>query len=67
MKKYHLGIDIGSISINMVMLDQSLNIIENYYLFCQGKPFERLLQQLETVLQKYSPRCFEIVCSTGGA
>ena len=43
----YLGIDIGSISINTVLINTQKAIIENRYDFCHGKPFHKLLEVLE--------------------
>ncbi len=63
--KYYLGIDIGSISINTVVLDRSLQVIDNEYTFCHGKPFSVLLEQLKKVMGKYSPEKFDFIAFTG--
>jgi activator of 2-hydroxyglutaryl-CoA dehydratase len=34
-----LGLDIGSISLNTVVMDRNENILENHYDFCHGQPF----------------------------
>ena len=34
-----LGLDIGSISVNTVLIDKTKNIIDERYDYCQGKPF----------------------------
>jgi predicted CoA-substrate-specific enzyme activase len=41
MAKY-LGLDIGSISINTVVLDEDLNVLEERYDYCHGRPFHVL-------------------------
>lgn len=49
----HFGFDIGSISINSVVMDHHRNIIENRYDLCHGKPFELFLKILRELEQKY--------------
>ena len=41
--KYYLGLDIGSISINTVIMDDDSHIVEEHYHYCHGKPFHLLL------------------------
>ena len=64
-KNYAIGIDIGSISINIVIMDQSKEIIEDVYLYCQGKPFEKLHDYLEVLLQKYPSNTIRNLAITG--
>jgi predicted CoA-substrate-specific enzyme activase len=49
----HLGIDIGSISLNTVLIDDKHRIIENRYDYCHGKPYHRLSEILRELLEKY--------------
>jgi predicted CoA-substrate-specific enzyme activase len=53
-KEYTLGIDLGSISINTIILDQDGRVQLERYDYCQGNPFEQLKKILEEVL-KYFP------------
>jgi predicted CoA-substrate-specific enzyme activase len=38
--KYYLGIDVGSISVNTVLIDQNKNIIEEHYTRIKGEPLQ---------------------------
>ncbi|MBN2611886.1 MAG: hypothetical protein JXB00_10055, partial [Bacteroidales bacterium] len=49
----HLGIDIGSISLNTVLIDDHDSIVENRYDYCHGKPFHRLRDVLEELFEEY--------------
>jgi predicted CoA-substrate-specific enzyme activase len=64
-KNISLGIDIGSISINTVVLDQSREVLEEFYLFCHGKPFEILYNHLEGLLEKYPAETIKNMAFTG--
>ena len=48
--------DIGSVSLNTVLLDENYNVIEDYYDYVHGRPFnvlkDRLSSILKTILQK---------------
>ncbi len=48
---YYLGIDMGSISINTVILDEKGQIHYERYDYCEGRPFEQLKQILDEVLE----------------
>jgi len=47
----YLGIDIGSISVNTVILNEKLQVVEEYYDYCQGHPFRTLLDRLENIMR----------------
>ena len=45
-----IGIDIGSISINSVILDKEKNVLHENYTYCHGRPFEQLKLILDELL-----------------
>jgi predicted CoA-substrate-specific enzyme activase len=51
--KLSLGIDIGSISINTVLIDSEKNVLESSYDYCHGKPFHVLENVLNKIIKKY--------------
>jgi len=61
----HLGIDIGSISINTVLMDEKRNIIENHYNYCHGKPFHLLKTLLTDIFKRYSEESVKTIALTG--
>jgi len=63
--KYSLGIDIGSISINTIVLDQDGYVQLERYDYCQGNPFEQLRQILEEVLKDFPENEFPEIAFTG--
>ena len=42
----YLGLDIGSISINTVIVDDELNVLRERYDYCHGRPYHVLLEVL---------------------
>ncbi len=40
MDNYYLGIDVGSVSTNIVLIDEDNNLVFKRYLRTQGKPIE---------------------------
>jgi len=66
--KYYLGLDIGSVSLNTVIIDENNDIVEEYYDYVHGRPFNVLKDRLSSVLEKYpSDRLIGIsVTGTGG-
>ena len=62
---YLLGLDIGSVSLNTVILDSKHSIVENYYDFIYGRPFNVLYARLQSVLRKYPLESIKGVAITG--
>lgn len=64
-KKLHLGLDIGSISVNTVLMDQDKKIIENHYDLSHGKPFHVLRDVLSGVIERHGKDGIGVVAITG--
>jgi predicted CoA-substrate-specific enzyme activase len=47
MKECYLGVDVGSVSTNIVVMDQNKNIIDTLYIRTKGKPIEALKNALK--------------------
>ena len=52
MKKCYLGIDVGSVSTNVVVMDADGNVLDTLYIRTQGKPIQALKQGLEEMRKK---------------
>jgi predicted CoA-substrate-specific enzyme activase len=63
--KYNIGFDIGSVSINTVVLDEECNILENYYDYCHGKPFYRLKEVIKRILASFPLEDIHNIAITG--
>ncbi|MFH1320363.1 MAG: acyl-CoA dehydratase activase [Bacteroidota bacterium] len=63
--KLHLGLDIGSISINTVLIDKDRNIVENRYNYCHGKPFLVLKDILSEIIESHGTEKIGITAITG--
>ena len=61
----HFGFDLGSISINTVVMDDGKNIIENRYDQCHGKPFELFRSIFSDLEAKYGKAGIGTVGLTG--
>jgi len=63
-----LGLDIGSVSLNTVILDENFNIIRDYYDYVHGRPFNVLDFRLKSISQKYPgiPVAGMAITGTGG-
>ncbi|HNW54722.1 MAG TPA: acyl-CoA dehydratase activase, partial [Bacteroidales bacterium] len=64
-QKYHLGFDLGSISLNTVLMDEDRNIVENHYTYCEGRPFYVLKNILEDIIARYGAEQIGIIALTG--
>ncbi|MCK5730202.1 MAG: hypothetical protein KAH68_03955 [Draconibacterium sp.] len=62
---FYLGLDIGSISINTVLLDNKKNIVENRYDYCHGKPFHLLKDILVDIFDKNPATSIKKIALTG--
>ncbi len=60
-----LGLDIGSVSLNTVLMDKDFNIIENYYDYVHGKPFHILYERLTNIFANHSPNTINGIVMTG--
>ena len=64
-QKFYLGLDIGSVSLNTVLLDENYNILEDYYDYVHGKPFNVLKERLTSILKKHSSDNISGIAITG--
>jgi predicted CoA-substrate-specific enzyme activase len=64
-KKRLIGFDIGSVSLNTVVMDESHNIIENYYEYIHGKPFNVLKNRLASILENHPAESISGIALTG--
>jgi predicted CoA-substrate-specific enzyme activase len=63
--KLYLGFDIGSVSLNTVVLDEKNNILEDYYDYVHGRPFNVLLDRLTYLLQRIPNESIDGIAITG--
>jgi predicted CoA-substrate-specific enzyme activase len=61
----YLGFDIGSVSLNTVVIDSNNSIIEEYYDYVFGKPFDVLRRRLSAVLEHYPSNRITGIAVTG--
>ncbi len=64
-KKVYVGIDIGSVSANTVVLDEHRNIIEEHYTRTKGEPIEVAWTLLSDVIRNYGMDAVKLVAVTG--
>jgi predicted CoA-substrate-specific enzyme activase len=62
---YYMGVDVGSVSTNIVLLDNTLKVIENLYLRTKGKPIKAIQYGLKILSEKYDNKQIRSVGTTG--
>ncbi len=62
---YALGVDVGSVSTNIVLVDNSGNVVEKLYIRTKGRPMEAVRSGLAVLKEKYDDRQIQSVGVTG--
>lgn len=62
---YYLGIDIGSVSTDLVVLNKDLQVIDHLYLNTQGLPIKTVQEGLKQLKKKYINEQIKAVGTTG--
>lgn len=66
-KKYSLGIDVGSVSTNLVVINESDEIIEKLYLRTGGRPIDAITKGLSILSERLSEDCEITAAGTTGS
>jgi predicted CoA-substrate-specific enzyme activase len=64
-KTIYVGIDIGSVSANTVVLDEDRNVLEEKYTRTQGEPLKTALTVLEDIVSRYGESAIKMISATG--
>jgi predicted CoA-substrate-specific enzyme activase len=62
---FYLGFDIGSVSLNTVVTDDNNNILEDYYDYVHGRPFNVLKERLSSILINHPSGTIKGIAVTG--
>lgn len=54
MKRLYLGIDVGSVSANTILMDEDREVLEEHYTRIKGQPLQAVNHILEDILQRIS-------------
>jgi len=65
MDKYYLGVDVGSVSTNIVLIDENNMVIHKKYIRTQGKPIDMIKVGIKEVDEKFGEDCIKGVGVTG--
>lgn len=63
--KYLLGVDVGSVSTNMVILDEKYNVVKKLYLDTSGKPIDTIQKGLAMLKEDFRNEDILAVGTTG--
>lgn len=62
---YALGVDVGSVSTNMVLVDHGGEVIEKLYIRTKGRPMEAVRSGFAALMEKYHDRQIQAAGATG--
>ena len=65
MKSLYLGIDVGSVSANTVIMDEHRNVLEEHYTRIKGQPLQTVQKVLEEILGRIPLEQFRSISFTG--
>jgi predicted CoA-substrate-specific enzyme activase len=64
-RNLYLGLDIGSVSLNTVLMDDDYKVLSEYYDFVYGKPFQTLYSRLRSIQNDFPHINLKGVAVTG--
>lgn len=62
---YYLGVDVGSVSTDIVLLDSNMDVVEKLYLRTKGKPINAIQEGFKVLKEKYHDEQVKAVGTTG--
>lgn len=62
---YYLGVDVGSVSTDIVLIDNNYKVVESLYLRTKGRPINAILEGFKILKQKYDEKQISGVGTTG--
>lgn len=65
MDDFYLGVDVGSVSTNFVLIDEDSELIYKSYLRTQGKPIDMIKEGIKDVAERYGDYSIKGVGCTG--
>ena len=65
MEKFYLGIDVGSVSANTVIMNDRQEVLEEHYNRIKGQPLQTVQKILEEILQRIPSEKFQSLSFTG--
>jgi predicted CoA-substrate-specific enzyme activase len=65
MKKLYLGIDVGSVSVNTIVMDDRGDVLEEHYTRMKGQPLQTVRRILEELIGRIPAEQFDSLSFTG--
>lgn len=62
---YYMGIDVGSVSTDIVIVDENINVIESIYLRTKGRPIDAIQEGFKLLYNKYKNISINGIGTTG--
>lgn len=62
---YYMGVDVGSVSTDIILLDKNLNLVESLYLRTKGRPINVIQEAFKILKEKYNDDMIDGVGVTG--
>ncbi len=62
---YYMGVDVGSVSTNFVLIDSSNKVVDKLYLRTKGRPIKAIQEGMKILKDKYSDMQIKAVGTTG--
>jgi predicted CoA-substrate-specific enzyme activase len=62
---YYIGVDVGSVSTDIVVLDEKMNVVESMYLKTKGRPLDIIREGFKRLSNKYEDKEIKAVGTTG--
>ena len=65
MKTFYLGIDVGSVSANTIIMDDHGEVLEEHYTRIKGQPLQTVRKIVEEIIHRIPPEQFHSLSFTG--
>ncbi len=65
MKRLYLGIDVGSVSANTILMDEDREVLEEHYTRIKGQPLQTVNRILQDILQRFPSDQIDTLSFTG--
>ncbi|OPJ59586.1 acyl-CoA dehydratase activase [Clostridium oryzae] len=62
---YYIGVDVGSVSTDIVIVDENINVVDKLYLRTMGKPIKAIQEGFGMLKDKYNDKEIKGVGTTG--
>lgn len=62
---YYMGVDVGSVSTDIVLIDSNINVVDSLYLRTKGRPINAIQEGFKLFKSKYDTKQIKAVGTTG--